>query len=72
MQSGIVYGYIGLVKYIINKILDEIEEDNIMVIATGGLGSIIHDEIEEFSLYDRNLAFKGMKLIYERNVNINK
>lgn len=40
MQAGVVYGYIGSVEYIIEKIREELNKD-FRVIATGGLGSII-------------------------------
>ena len=38
------------------------------VIATGGLGRVIHEEKEGiFDVYDPVLALKGLRLIYEKN-----
>lgn len=67
MQSGIVNGYIGQVEYIIKAILKELNEKNVKVIATGGLGRIIFNETDLIDIYDPDLAFKGMKIIYDRN-----
>ena len=66
MQSGIVYGYIGQVEYIIKKVRQELNHD-FTVIATGGLGKIICSETDMIDVYDADLAFKGMKIIYDKN-----
>ena len=66
MQSGIVYGYIGQVEYIIRKVREEIGK-NFLVVATGGLGRIIAQETEMIHIYDADLAFKGMKILYDLN-----
>ena len=66
MQSGIVYGYIGSVEYIIKKVKEELQTD-FTVIATGGLGRIIAKETDMIQFYDVNLAFEGMKILYELN-----
>lgn len=67
MQAGIVYGYIGQCEYIINKMKEEIGLDDIKVIATGGLGSIIFSETDLIDYYDPELTFKGLKAIYKLN-----
>ncbi len=66
MQAGIMYGYIGLTEGIINQIKKEIGRD-IPILATGGLGRYIVPETNLISEYDPDLAYKGMKLIWERN-----
>lgn len=66
MQAGLVYGYIGQVEYIVNKIKEEIGYD-MKVIATGGLGRIIFNETKVLDVYDTDLAFRGLKYIYEKN-----
>lgn len=65
MQAGVVYGYVGLSEYIIKQMKREIGEE-MQVIATGGLGRLISKETEEIDIYDADLTFKGLKLIYER------
>ncbi|HIU14657.1 MAG TPA: type III pantothenate kinase [Candidatus Fimiplasma intestinipullorum] len=68
MQAGVVYGYIGLTEYIIRQMKKEIGVP-MHVIATGGLGRLISKETEEIEVYDADLTFKGLKLIYQRRLN---
>ncbi len=68
MQAGVVYGYIGLTEYIIRQMKKEIGVP-MHVIATGGLGHLISKETEEIEVYDADLTFKGLKLIYQRQLN---
>ena len=67
MQAGLVYGQIGQTKYIINRVKKEKGYDSLHVVATGGLGSMIAKEVEEISVYDRNLTLDGLRIIYEKN-----
>lgn len=67
MQAGVVYGYIGQVEYIINQFKKELKRNDIKVIATGGLGRIIFNETNMIDVYDKDLTFKGMKIIYDKN-----
>ena len=67
MRAGVVYGYIGGSEYIIQKMKEEIGRDDIKVYATGGLGRVIYNETDMIDVYDPDLAFKGMKIIYEKN-----
>lgn len=66
MQAGLVYGQIGQAEYIIRKMKEEFGKEDIKVIATGGLGSIIAPETKEIDVYDPNLNLQGMRLIYEK------
>ena len=66
MQAGLVYGYIGQVEYIVNKIKEEINKD-IYVVCTGGLSNIIYDNTNVIDEYHPNLAYIGMEYIYEYN-----
>jgi len=65
MQAGTVFGYIGQTEYIIKKIKDEYGK-NLKVISTGGLGRIIASETDLIDIYDVDLTFKGLKIIYEK------
>jgi type III pantothenate kinase len=67
MRAGVVYGYVGSVEYIIKKMKEEIGRDDIKVYATGGLGRVIYNETDVIDEYDPDLAFKGMKIIYDKN-----
>lgn len=69
MQAGLFYGYIGSVEYIIKKFKEELHEPDMLVIATGGLGKIISQNTKMIDIYDRDLTFKGLKVIYQKNRN---
>lgn len=68
MQAGIVYGYIGQVKYICEQIRKEMGNPDMKVIATGGFGKIMVPELECIETYDSTLTLKGVRLIAERNL----
>lgn len=66
MQAGVVYGYIGLTREIITQIKNELNLDEpLKVIATGGLGRMIYEELDCIDIYDKNLTFKGLLWIYD-------
>lgn len=64
MQAGVVYGYIGQTIYIIKKFKEELGIKDLKVVATGGLGKIIADEVKDIQIYDVNLTLNGLRLIY--------
>lgn len=66
MQAGIVYGYIGQTDYIIRQMKKESGLENVKVVATGGLGRIIADEVEQIDVYNPELTLQGLRLIYEK------
>lgn len=65
MQAGIVYGYIGLTENIITSIKESYDKP-LKVISTGGLGRIIFNETDLIDVYDPDLTFKGLKIIYDK------
>ncbi|WP_170075773.1 type III pantothenate kinase [Paraclostridium dentum] len=67
MQSGIIYGYVGLVDKIIAMMKKELGHDHIKVIATGGLSSLIASETDSIDCVDKNLTLEGLKIIYNKN-----
>lgn len=66
MQSGLFWGYVGLVEGIIRRIRAE-EPSVSQVVATGSIAPLIHEETDTIDLVDLELTLKGLKLIYERN-----
>ncbi|MDD5949072.1 MAG: type III pantothenate kinase [Lachnospiraceae bacterium] len=66
MQAGLVYGHIGETEYIIKKMMEEAQLDNMKVVATGGLGKIIAEGTNSIDVYDSNLTLKGLQIIYEK------
>lgn len=65
MQGGLVFGYIGQVEYIVNK-MKASGYENAKVVATGGLGNIIVSETEAIDIYDPILTLEGLRMIYEK------
>ncbi len=68
MQAGIVFGYIGQIKYLVNRMKREMDVPNIKVIATGGLAVLVAGESSVIDVMDGLLTLKGLRLIYEKNV----
>jgi type III pantothenate kinase len=66
MQSGIYFGYLGLVDGILARIRREVP-DLRKVVATGGLASLFAEESEHIDHVDPELTLKGLKIIYDRN-----
>lgn len=67
MQAGIVYGYIGQIKYLVNRMKKEMGVGGIQVIATGGLAVLVAGESSVIDVMDGLLTLKGLRLIYEKN-----
>ncbi len=67
MQAGVVYGYIGLVEGILRQMKKELHDEDCYVIATGGLGKVIASETQEIDEYDPDIAYKGMRILYDLN-----
>ncbi len=66
MQAGLLYGFAGLVEYLVNKTKKELGKECI-VVATGGLGEIIAREAKCIDYSDRILTLEGLRLLYELN-----
>jgi type III pantothenate kinase len=62
IQAGILYGYTGLVKGMLQAIEGELGFPS-KIIATGGLSAILHTLKDRFDLVDRNLTLEGIRLI---------
>lgn len=71
MQAGILYGYIGQVEYIVQKMKKEMMRSNDQephVVATGGLANLIAKETDVIDVVDPDLTLEGLKMIYYKNM----
>ena len=66
MQSGIFFGYVGLVEGIVARFKAELTGD-VKVVATGGLAREISEATTCIDVIDSNLTLNGLRLIYEMN-----
>lgn len=67
MQSGLIFGYIGLVEGLIHRIRTELEGEA-EVIATGGLSKVLAPLTSAITYIDTELTLEGLRLISERNL----
>ncbi len=66
MQSGIVFGYVGLIEGLVNRIQSELDE-KAKVIAAGGFASIIAQATNIIDIINPDLTLIGLQIIYEMN-----
>ena len=66
LQSGIFWGYIGLVDGILARVLEELG-GQANVVATGGLATLIADDSKYITKVDHLLTLDGLRIIYQRN-----
>ena len=69
MQSGVFWGYIGLVKEICRKIKEE-KRETMKVVATGGLAPLLQSTEALFENVDENLTMHGLRLVFDYNRSI--
>lgn len=70
MQSGLVYGYIGSVEYIVSKMKDELKalgEEEPLVVATGGFAKLISDDAKSIDVVNPFLTLEGLRILYDKN-----
>lgn len=67
IQSGVIFGAVGQVKYMIDRIKRETGLVNAQVIATGGLSNIVNGIESLFDHIDRELSLLGLYEIYKQN-----
>ncbi len=66
MQSGLLYGYAGMVDALVARIRTEVDFPA-RCIATGGLAKLVASEAKAIEDTDELLTLKGLKILYDRN-----
>jgi type III pantothenate kinase len=66
LQSGLLYGYVGLVEGMVNRFRAELGPD-MKTIGTGALVELIAKETKNIDVVDPWLTLQGLKVIYELN-----
>lgn len=64
MQSGIFWGYVGLIDGLIERMSREVGPPE-NVIATGGVASLFEGASERITIYDGDLSLKGLHAIWQ-------
>ena len=72
MQSGLVYGHMGMIDFIVRKMKVELMKISPsgrepLVIATGGLATLINNGLDCIDHVDKMLTLEGLQMIYEKN-----
>jgi len=66
MQSGLLYGYVGLVEGMVGRFRQELGP-NMKVIATGGLADIVANETSAIQIVAPWLTLDGLRIIWDMN-----
>lgn len=66
IQSGILYGYVGQLEYLVKKAKDELSRP-CLVIGTGGMGELIASETDCIDILNPTLTLSGLAMLYKMN-----
>jgi type III pantothenate kinase len=69
LQSGLVYGFAGLVDGLVNRIIDSLgaDPDHVTVIATGAFPEAVVDNCRTITTRDPWLTLTGLRLVHDKN-----
>ncbi len=67
MQSGIIFGYSGMIESMVERIKHEMGGGDIKVIATGGISDVVNKCVDVIDVVDRTLTLRGLNIIYGLN-----
>ncbi|HVP00568.1 MAG TPA: type III pantothenate kinase [Bryobacteraceae bacterium] len=66
LQSGLYYGFLGMIDTLVERISAELGEGT-KAVATGGQGALIAHGSKNVKIYDEDLTLDGLRMIWERN-----
>jgi type III pantothenate kinase len=66
MQSGIIFGYVGLIEGLIRRFQEELDRPA-TVVGTGGLAGVIARECPAIDVVNPDLTLQGLRIIHEMN-----
>ncbi len=66
IQSGILYGYGGLVEGLLKRLKDQFAPQRPLVLATGGMAQLIAPYAPSLEKIEPHLTLEGLRLIYDR------
>ncbi|GIR97330.1 MAG: hypothetical protein CM15mP100_5500 [Alphaproteobacteria bacterium] len=67
MKSGVLWGYVGLIDGLLNRLKSEPGMAEAVVIGTGGLASLFAPHIDAIDKVDNALTMTGLRIIFNRN-----
>ena len=70
MQSGLFWGYVGMIEAILKRILDQLDapsDQNVQVVATGGLAALFIPHVARIDSQAPELTLDGLRHIYALN-----
>lgn len=68
LQSGVLYGFAGQVDGLVRRIVAELDDGPVVVLATGGLAPLMRGVSETITEFVPDLTLLGLRLTYLRNV----
>lgn len=63
MRSGILYGFLGELEYLMRQIQKELHVEHLPIISTGGWSAALSDRTENFGEFEPHLALRGIRLV---------
>ena len=66
IQSGILFGHVGMVETMVNRFKREMEPGT-KVVATGGMATLVHAQTSIFDIVNPDLTLIGLRLIHNLN-----
>ena len=67
IRSGFIYGYAGAIDALVRRSREELGEEDVRVVATGGPAGAIVRHCREIETFDPDLTLKGLHILYEMN-----